>query len=49
MYGGDDNKMIVYYMERWPKKKGETLERKEILEKNLMSTVNCVCRKHIIT
>ena len=23
MYGGDDNRIIVYYMERWPKKKKE--------------------------
>ena len=29
MYGGDDNRMIVYYMERWPKKRG----RKNIREK----------------
>ena len=21
VYGGDDNRMIVYYMERWPKRK----------------------------
>ena len=48
MYGGDDNRRGVYYMERWPKKRGEkTLERKEILEKNLLSTVNCVHQKYI--
>ena len=29
VYGGDDNRMIVYYMERWPKKS----ERKNIREK----------------
>ena len=51
MYGGDDNRMIVYYMERWPKKREreKTLERKDILEKSLLNTVNCVHQKYIIT
>ena len=50
VYGGDDNRMRVYYMERWPKKRREkTLEKKEILEKNLLNTVNCVHPKYIIT
>ena len=30
VYGGDDNRIIVYNMERWPKKK----ERKSLEKKN---------------
>ena len=43
--------MIVYNMERWPKKGGrkKILERKEILEKNLLNTINCVHKKYIVT
>ena len=32
MYGGDDNRMIVYYMERWPKRR-EREKKKNIREK----------------
>ena len=52
MYGGDDNRMIVYYMERWPKRKErekKNIREKKILEKNLLNTVNCVHQKYIIT
>ena len=32
MYGGDDNRMIVYNMERWPKKrKRENIRKKRNL------------------
>ena len=45
--------MIVYYMERWPKRrereKKKTLEKREILVENLLNTVNCVHQKYIIT
>ena len=45
--------MIVYYMERWPKRrereKKKALEKREILVENLLNTVNCVHQKYIIT
>ena len=42
MYGGDDNRMIVYNMEMWLKERGRRNHQKEkIIENNPLNIGNC--------
>ena len=52
MYGEDDNRIIVYNMERWLKKKRRERRNhwgEKIIENNPLNTVNCIYQKDIIT
>ena len=43
MYGGDDNRIIVYNMERWIKEKDQKITKeKKTLENNPLNTSNRV-------
>ena len=49
MYGGDDNRIIVYNMKMWLKEGDQKITREKTLENNSLNIGNRVHQQDIIT